>query len=93
MSRVRVFTGYQIQHSVSRGPAKGGIRFHPDVTIDETKALAALMTLKAAVVNIPYGGAKGSVVCDPKALTPVKSQFSSGRQRISPLLMLVQLHK
>ena len=67
--RVKIFTGYRVQHNDSRGPAKGGIRYHPDVTLDETRALAALMTLKAAVVNIPYGGAKGSVACDPKALS------------------------
>jgi glutamate dehydrogenase (NAD(P)+) len=66
---VKVFTGYRIEHNITRGPGKGGIRYHPDVTLDETKALAAWMTLKAAVVNIPYGGAKGSVACDPKALS------------------------
>lgn len=67
--RVKVFTGYRIQHNDTRGPTKGGIRYHPDVTLDETRALAAWMTLKAAVVNIPYGGAKGAVACDPKALS------------------------
>jgi len=61
----RIFTGFRIQHSDIRGPAKGGIRYHPDVTLDETRALAARMTLKTAVVNIPYGGAKGAVICDP----------------------------
>lgn len=66
---VKVFTGYRIQHNDSRGPAKGGIRYHPDVTLDDTRALAAIMTLKAAVVNIPYGGAKGAVACDPKKLS------------------------
>ncbi len=66
---VNIFTGYRIQHNDSRGPAKGGIRYHPDVTLDDTRALAALMTLKAAVVNIPYGGAKGAVACDPKKLS------------------------
>ena len=65
----RVFTGFRIIHNDSRGPAKGGIRYHPGVTLDEVRALAALMTLKTAVVNIPYGGAKGAVVCDPKALS------------------------
>ena len=60
-----VFEGYRIQHSTSRGPAKGGIRFHPAVNLDEVKALAAWMTFKCAVVNIPYGGGKGGVVCDP----------------------------
>lgn len=67
--QVKVFTGYRIQHNDSRGPTKGGIRYHPDVTLDEVRALAALMTLKAAVVNIPYGGAKGAVACNPKALS------------------------
>jgi len=66
---VKVFTGFRVQHNDTRGPAKGGIRYHPDVTLDETRALAALMTLKAAVVNIPYGGAKGAVICNPKALS------------------------
>ena len=67
--QVRVFTGYRIQHNDSRGPAKGGIRYHPNVTLDDTRALAVLMTLKSAVVNIPYGGAKGAVACNPKALS------------------------
>ena len=64
-----VFQGYRIQHSTSRGPAKGGIRFHPDVSADEVRALAAWMTFKCAVVNIPYGGGKGGVVCDPTKLS------------------------
>ena len=67
--RTRVFEGYRIQHSTSRGPAKGGIRFHPAVNNDEVKALAAWMTFKCAVVNIPYGGGKGGVVCDPHELS------------------------
>jgi len=66
---VRVFTGFRVLHNDSRGPAKGGVRYHPDVTLDEVKALAALMTLKTAVANIPYGGAKGAVICDPKILS------------------------
>ncbi len=66
---VRMFTGYRVQHSDIRGPAKGGIRYHPSVTLDEVKALAAWMTLKASVVNIPFGGAKGAVTCDPKQLS------------------------
>lgn len=66
---VRVFEGYRVQHSTSRGPAKGGIRYHVDVNIDEIKALAAWMSLKCAVVNIPYGGAKGGICVDPSALS------------------------
>jgi len=66
---IRLFTGYRVQHNDIRGPFKGGIRFHPDVNLDEVRALAAWMTMKAAVVNIPYGGAKGAVVCNPKKLS------------------------
>jgi glutamate dehydrogenase (NAD(P)+) len=62
----RVFTGYRVQHSLTRGPAKGGIRYHPDVTLDEVKALAMWMTWKCATVGIPYGGAKGGVIVNPK---------------------------
>lgn len=65
----RMFTGYRVQHNIARGPAKGGIRYHPNVTLDEVKALAMWMTWKCAVVGIPYGGAKGGVVCDPKAMS------------------------
>src|SRR5215813_13744097 len=67
--RVEVFTGYRVQHNINRGPAKGGIRYHPDVSLDEVKALAMWMTWKCAVVNIPYGGAKGGVIVDPRRLT------------------------
>ncbi len=63
------FEGYRVQHSTLRGPAKGGIRFHPNVTVDEVKALATWMTWKCAVVNIPFGGGKGGVTCNPKALS------------------------
>ena len=66
---VEVFTGYRVQHNVSRGPGKGGIRYHQDVTIDEVRALAMWMSWKCAVVNIPYGGAKGGVIVDPKKLS------------------------
>ncbi|MGI4791384.1 MAG: Glu/Leu/Phe/Val family dehydrogenase [Janthinobacterium lividum] len=65
----RMFTGYRVQHNTSRGPAKGGLRFHPETDIDEVRALAMWMTWKCAIVNIPFGGAKGGVVCDPKLLT------------------------
>jgi glutamate dehydrogenase (NAD(P)+) len=67
--QLKVFTGYRVQHNIARGPAKGGIRFHPNVTIDEVKALAAWMTWKSATVNIPYGGSKGGVICDPKRMS------------------------
>ncbi|MGB9628698.1 MAG: Glu/Leu/Phe/Val family dehydrogenase [Thermodesulfobacteriota bacterium] len=66
---VKIFTGYRVQHNVSRGPAKGGIRYHPDVDLDEVKALAMWMTWKSAVVNIPFGGAKGGVQCNPKEMS------------------------
>jgi glutamate dehydrogenase (NAD(P)+) len=68
--RIRTFTGYRVQHNVNRGPAKGGIRYGPEVTLDEVKALAMWMTWKCAVVGIPYGGAKGGVICDPKSMSP-----------------------
>jgi glutamate dehydrogenase (NAD(P)+) len=65
----KMFRGFRVQHNVSRGPAKGGIRYHPDVSLDEIKALAMWMTWKCALVNIPFGGAKGGVICDPKAMS------------------------
>ena len=66
---IRVFEGYRVQHNLARGPAKGGIRYHPSVTLDEVKALASWMTWKCATVNIPYGGGKGGVICDPKRMS------------------------
>ena len=66
---VQVFEGYRVQHNIARGPAKGGIRYHPNVTLDEVKALASWMTWKCATVGIPYGGGKGGVICDPKSLS------------------------
>ncbi len=66
---LKVFTGYRVQHSIVRGPAKGGIRYHPQVTLDEVEALAAWMTWKCAVVNIPFGGGKGGVICDPDKMS------------------------
>jgi glutamate dehydrogenase (NAD(P)+) len=67
--RIEVFTGYRVQHSIARGPAKGGIRFAADVSLDEVRALAAWMTWKCAVVNIPFGGGKGGVICEPNLMS------------------------
>ena len=67
--RIEMFTGFRVQHSMARGPCKGGIRYAPDVTLDEIRALASWMTWKCAVVNIPFGGAKGGVICDPKTMS------------------------
>jgi glutamate dehydrogenase (NAD(P)+) len=66
---IEVFTGFRVQHSVARGPGKGGIRFAPDVTLDEVRALASWMTWKCAVVNIPFGGAKGGIICDARHMS------------------------
>ena len=66
---VQVFTGYRVQHNLGRGPAKGGLRYAPNVNIDEVRALAAWMTWKCAVVNVPFGGGKGGVIVDPKKLS------------------------
>jgi glutamate dehydrogenase/leucine dehydrogenase len=67
--QLKVFTGFRVQHNIARGPAKGGVRFHPNLTLDEVRALASWMTWKTATVNIPYGGAKGGVICDPKRMS------------------------
>jgi len=72
--KIHVFSGYRVQHNGARGPYKGGIRFHPEVDLDEVRALAELMTWKTAIVNIPYGGAKGGVNCDPSKLEPGEVQ-------------------
>jgi glutamate dehydrogenase (NAD(P)+) len=86
--QVKVFTGYRVQHNVVRGPSKGGIRYHPNVTVDEVKALAMWMTWKAATVNIPYGGAKGGVICDPKRMS--KSELERMTRRYtSEILPLI----
>src|SRR3954469_15635485 len=67
--KLEVFTGFRVQHSIARGPSKGGIRYSPDVTLDEVRALASWMTWKCAVVNIPFGGAKGGIICDPHKMS------------------------
>ncbi|MGA2219278.1 MAG: Glu/Leu/Phe/Val dehydrogenase [Terracidiphilus sp.] len=67
--QIEMFTGFRVQHSIARGPCKGGIRYAPEVTLDEVRALASWMTWKCAVVNIPFGGAKGGVICDPKKMS------------------------
>ncbi len=83
--RLEVFTGYRVQHSIARGPAKGGIRFAPDVTLDEVRALASWMSWKCAVVNIPFGGGKGGVICDPSTLS--KSELERITRRYTAALM------
>ena len=70
--QIEVFTGYRVQHSIARGPAKGGIRYAPDVTLDEVRALASWMTWKCAVVNLPYGGGKGGVICNPAIMSEIE---------------------
>ena len=76
---VQVFAGYRVQHNLSRGPGKGGIRYHPAVTMDEVKALAMWMTWKCAVTGIPYGGAKGGVTCEPKSMSGVELERMTRR--------------
>jgi glutamate dehydrogenase (NAD(P)+) len=76
---IKIFTGYRVQHNMTRGPGKGGIRYHPDVDLDEVRALAMWMTWKAAVVNIPFGGAKGGVQCDPKSMSLVELENMTRR--------------
>ncbi len=85
---VQVFTGHRVQHNVSRGPAKGGIRYHQDVSLDEVRALAMWMTWKCACVNIPYGGGKGGVIVDPKQLSLREVEGLTRRftTEISPLI-------
>ncbi|MCI4364265.1 MAG: Glu/Leu/Phe/Val dehydrogenase [Thermoplasmata archaeon] len=84
----RVFSGYRVQYNMARGPTKGGIRYHPNVTLDEVRALAAWMTWKCAVVNLPYGGAKGGVICDPKHMSPGELERLTRRyaSEIAPLI-------
>lgn len=83
--QIEVFTGYRIQHSSVRGPCKGGIRYHPEVGLNEVRALAALMTWKCAVVGIPYGGAKGGVTCDPSRLS--QTELSRLTRRFTAMIM------
>lgn len=85
---LKVFKGYRVHHNLNRGPGKGGIRYHPEVSLDEIKALAALMTWKCAVVDIPYGGAKGGVICDPKKLS-LKELEGLTRRYTSELIPLL----
>src|SRR6201993_3726913 len=86
--QVKVHTGFRVQHNIARGPGKGGIRFHPNVTLDEVKALAAWMTWKTAVVNVPFGGAMGGVICDPKRMS--KSELERLTRRFaSEILPLI----
>ena len=73
---LEVYTGYRVQYNFARGPAKGGIRYHPGVTLDEVTALAFWMTWKCAVVDLPFGGGKGGVTCDPTQLSPARSSAS-----------------
>ena len=76
---INVFEGYRVTHNIARGPSKGGIRYHPDVTLDEVKALSMWMTWKCALVGIPFGGAKGGVICDPKKLSRLELQKMTRR--------------
>jgi len=82
------FTGYRIQHNVTRGPGKGGLRYHPQVSLNEVRALAMWMTWKCAVVDIPFGGAKGGVICNPKQMSQSELEGVTRRYttEISPLL-------
>jgi glutamate dehydrogenase (NAD(P)+) len=84
----KVFTGYRVQYNMARGPTKGGIRYHPQVSLDEVRALAAWMTWKCAVVNLPYGGGKGGVICDPKHMSQDELQRLTRRyaSEIAPII-------
>ncbi len=84
----KIFEGYRVQHDYSRGPAKGGLRYHPDVTLDEVKALASWMTWKCAVVSIPYGGAKGGVRCNPKEMSRAEIERLTRRYATEILIII-----
>jgi glutamate dehydrogenase/leucine dehydrogenase len=86
--RIHCFQGFRVQHSTARGPAKGGIRYHPNVTMDEVKALATWMTWKCAVVNIPFGGGKGGVTCNPKEMSEIEIERLT-RRYASAILPLI----
>jgi glutamate dehydrogenase/leucine dehydrogenase len=86
--QVKVFTGFRVQHNVARGPAKGGIRYHPNVSLDEVKALAAWMTWKTATVNVPFGGGKGGVICDPKRMSKPELERLT-RRYVSEILPII----
>src|ERR1700719_3883387 len=77
--QIKVFTGFRVQHNIARGPATGGIRYHPNITLDEVKALASWMTWKTATVNIPYGGGYGGVICDPKRMSSAELERMTRR--------------
>jgi len=85
---LKVFEGYRVQHNIARGPAKGGIRYHPNVSLDEVKALAAWMAWKTAVVNIPFGGGKGGVVCDPRKMSQAELERMT-RRYVSEILPII----
>ena len=86
--KIHCFQGFRAQHSTARGPAKGGIRYHPNVTVDEVKALATWMTWKCAVVNIPFGGGKGGVTCNPKEMSQTEIERLT-RRYTSAILPLI----
>lgn len=89
---IRVFTGYRVQYNQVLGPFKGGIRYHPDVTLDEVRALAAWMTWKCAVIGLPYGGAKGGVICNPKEMSPSELERMT-RRFTSEISIIIGPHK
>ena len=85
---LQVFTGFRVQHNLQRGPTKGGIRYHPEVTLDEVTALAMWMTWKCALVNIPYGGAKGGVICNPKEMSIKEVERMTRRFTVELMVIL-----